>query len=318
MRGDRVRRRLVLSALAALPAAPGHALAPRRPVIGVLMARDEHYTPDLLRAGIQERGWAEGSYSLEIRSAGGAINRLPALAAELVAANVDVIVALQTPAALAAKPTTQTIPIVVWSGDPVGMGLVDSMAHPGGNLTGVDGGAAALGAKRVELLREIVPSMKRLAVLQNAADPFSKPFLAQIQASIGTLAIEVEPIAATVGDLEPAFAKLQARQADTVIVQPSLPLAAIAARLRAMRLPSVSQGRLYVESGGLMAIGANTAEINRLLAFSLTQVLKGTQPRDIPVMFPTQFDLFLNLTTARAFGLTLPPGLVQRADEVIE
>ncbi len=313
-----MRRRLILSALAALPAARSHAQAPRRPVIGVLMARDEHYSADQFRAGMQERGWAEGSYSLEIRSAGGAINRLAALAAELAAANVDVIVALQTPAALAAKRTTQTIPIVSWSGDPVGMGLVDSMARPGGNITGVDGGAATLGAKRVELLREIVPSMKRLAVLLNSADPFSKPFLAQIQASIGTLAIEVEPIAATVGDLEPAYAKLQARQTDTVIVQPSLPLAAIAARLRAMRLPSVAQGRPYVESGGLMAIGANTAELNRLLAFSLTQVLKGTPPRDIPVMFPTQFDLFLNLATARALGLSLPPGLVQRAYEVIE
>lgn len=318
MRVDRVRRRLVLTALAALPAARSHAQAPRRPVIGVLMARDEHYNRDLLRAGLQERGWAEGSYSLVIRSAGGPIDRLPALAAELVAANVDVIVVLQTPAALAAKRTTQTIPIISWSGDPVGVGLVDSLARPGGNITGVDGAGAALGAKRVELLREIVPSMRRLAVLLNAADPFSKPFLAQIQAPAATLALEVVPIAATIADLEPAFAQLLARQADTVIVQPSLPLAAVGARLRALRLPSISQSRLYVESGGLMAIGANTAEINRLLAFSLSQVLKGTPPRDIPVMQPTQYDLFLNLATAKAFGLSLPPGLVQRADEVIE
>ncbi|MDP1962909.1 MAG: ABC transporter substrate binding protein, partial [Reyranella sp.] len=184
-----MRRRLILSMLAALPAAPGRAQAPRRPVIGVLMARDEHFFPDLLRAGMQERGWAEGSYSLLTRSAGGAIDRLPALAAELVAANVDAIVALQTPAALASKRATQTIPIVVWSGDPVGTGLVDSVARPGGNITGVDGAGAALSAKRVELLREIVPSMKRIAVLLNPADPFNKPFLAQIQASAATLAI---------------------------------------------------------------------------------------------------------------------------------
>ncbi|MDP2329212.1 MAG: ABC transporter substrate-binding protein [Reyranella sp.] len=313
-----MRRRLVLSALAALPAAPGRAQAPRRPVIGVLMARDEHYSADLLRAGMQERGWVDGSYSLLVRSGGGSIDRLPALAAELVAANVDVIFALQTPAALAAKRATQTIPIVSWSGDPVGMGLVDSMARPGGNITGVDGAGSALGAKRVELLREIVPSMRRLAVLLNAVDPFNKPFLTQIQASAAMLVVEVVPIAAMVADLEPAFAELQARQADTVIVQPSLPLAAIAARLRAMRLPSVSQGRFYAASGGLMAIGGNTAEINRLVAFCLTQVLKGTPPRDIPVMFPTQFDLFLNLATAKALGLSLPPALVQRADEVIE
>lgn len=313
-----MRRRLLLSALAALPGARSHAQAPRRPVIGVLMARDEHYSPDLLRAGMQERGWAEGSYSLVVRSAGGPIDRLPALAAELVAANVDAIVALQTPAALAAKRATQTIPIVSSSGDPVGAGLVASLARPGGNLTGVDGAAAALGAKRVELLREIVPSMRRLAVLLNPADPFNKPFLAQVQASAATLALAVEPIATAITDLDPAFAELQARRADTVIVQPSLPLAAIAARLRALRLPSVSQGRFYVESGGLMAIGGNTAEINRLLAFCLTQVLKGTPPRDIPVMLPTQFDLFLNLATAKALGLSPPQALVQRADEVIE
>lgn len=313
-----MRRRLLLSASALVAALPARAQAPRRPVIGVLMARDEHYTPDLLRAGLQERGWAEGSYSLLTRSAGGPIDRLPALTAELVAANVDAIVALQTPAALAAKRATQTIPIVSSSGDPVGAGLVDSLARPGGNITGVDGAGAALGAKRVELLREIVPSMRRLAVLLNPVDPFNKPFLAQIQASAATLGVEVEPVAAKIGDLEPAFAQVQARQADAVIVQPSLPLEAIAKRLRTLRLPSISGGRFYVESGGLMSISANSAETYRLLAFCLTQVLKGTPPRDIPVMQPTQFDFFLNLATAKALGLSPPPALVQRADEVIE
>ena len=313
-----MRRRFLLSAPAILAALPARAQAPRRPVIGVLMARDEHFSPDLLRAGMLERGWADGSYSLLIRSAGGPIDGLPALAAELIAAKVDAIVALQTPAALAAKRATQTIPIVISSGDPVGSGVVDSLSRPGGNITGVDGAAAALGAKRVELLREIVPSMRRLAVLFNPVDPFNRPLLAQVQASAATLALEVDPVAATIGDLEPAFAELQASRADTVIVQPSLPLASIAARLRAMRLPSVSAGRFYVESGGLMAIGGNLAEVNRLMAFCLTQVLKGTPPRDIPVMQSTQFDLFLNLATAKALGLSLPPALVQRADEVIE
>ena len=313
-----MRRRLFLSALAALPAAPVRAQTARRPVIGVLMARDEHFSLDLLRAGLQERGWAEGSYSLLVRSAGGPIDRLPALAAELVAAKVDVILAFQTPAGLAAKRATQTIPIVAATGGPVSAGLVDSLARPGGNITGVDGATDALGAKRVELLREIVPSMRRLAVLLNPEDPFSKPFLAQIEASAGTLAIEVVAITATIADLEPAFAELQGRRADTVIVQPSLPLAAIAARLRALRLPSASHGRFYVAAGGLVGFSANLAEVYRLLAFCLTQVLRGTPPRDIPVMQPTQFDLFLNLATARALGLSLPPGLVQRADEVIE
>ena len=313
-----MRRRLILAGLAAFPAVPGRAQAPRRPVIGVLMARDEHFSPDLLRAGLQERGWAEGSFSLLVRSAGGPIDRLPALAAELVAAKVDVILALQTPGGLAAKRATQTIPVVVSTGDPVSSGLVDSLARPGGNITGVDGATATLGAKRVELLREVVPSMRRLAVLLNTEDPFNKPFLAQIQASAGTLAIEVVPIAATMADLEPAFAELQSRGADTVIVQPSLPLAAMAARLRTLRLPSASHSRFYAASGGLLSINANLAEVYRLLSFCLTQVLRGTPPRDIPVMQPTQFDLFLNLATARALGLSLPPGLVQRADEVIE
>jgi putative tryptophan/tyrosine transport system substrate-binding protein len=313
-----VKRRLALTAIGILAAVPARAQTPRRPLIGVLMARDEHYSPDLLSAGMQERGWPEGSYSLLTRSSDGSIERLQVLAAELVAAKVDAIVALQTPAALAAKRATQTIPIVVSTGDPVGVGLVDSLARPGGNITGVDGASAALGAKRVELLREIVPSMRRLAVLLNPVDPFNKPFLAQIQASAATLSVEVEPIAATIGDLEPAFAQVQARRADTVIVQPSLPLASIAARLRTMRLPSVSASRFYIESGGLMAIGGNLAEVNRLMAFCLTQVLKGTSPRDIPVMQLTQFDLFLNLATAKAFGLSLPAALVQHADEVIE
>lgn len=313
-----MRRRLLLTTLAALPAAPVRAQTARRPVIGVLMARDEHFSPDLLRAGLQERGWAEGSYSLLTRSGGGSIGRLPALAAELVAAKVDVILVLQTPAGLAAKRATQTIPIVAATGGPVSAGLVDSLARPGGNITGVDGATDALGAKRVELLREIVPSMRRLAVLLNPEDPFNKPFLAQIQASAGTLSIEVVPIAATIVDLEPAFAELQSRRADTVIVQPSLPLAAIAARLRALRLPSASHSRFYAASGGLLSISANLTEVYRLLSFCLTQVLRGTPPRDIPVMQPTQFDLFLNLATARALGLSLPPGLVQRADEVIE
>lgn len=313
-----MKRRLLLSAAALVAALPARAQAPRRPVIGVLMARDEHFSPDLLRAGLQERGWADGSYSFLTRAAGGPLDRLPALAAELVAANVDAIVALQTPAALAAKRATQTIPIVVSTGDPVGVGLVDSVARPGGNITGVDGAAAALGAKRIELLREIVPSMRRLAVLLNPVDPFNKPFLAQIQTSAATLSVEVEPVAATIADLDRAFAQVQARQVDAVIVQPSLPLAVIAARLRTMRLPSVSATRFYVESGGLMAISGNLAEMNRLMAFCLSQVLKGTPPRDIPVMQPTQFDLIVNLATAKALGLTLPPGLVQRADEVIE
>ena len=313
-----MRRRFLLSAPAILAALPAGAQAPRRPVIGVLMARDEHFFADLLRAGMQERGWAEGSYSLLVRSGGGSIGRLPALVAELVAANVDVILAFQTPAALAVKRATTTIPAVVSTGDPVSAGVVDSLARPGGNITGVDGATAALGAKRVELMREIVPSMKRVAVLLNPVDPFNKPFLAQIQASAATLAIEVDPVAAASADLEPAFAELQARRTDGVIVQPSLPLAAIAVRLRAMRIPSISGGRFYAESGGLMSIGGNLAEVYRLVAFCLTQVLKGTPPRDIPVMQPTQFDLFLNLATARALGLAVPPGLVQRADEVIE
>lgn len=313
-----MRRRFLLLAPAVLAALPARAQAPRRPVIGVLMARDEHFSADLLRAGLQERGWADGSYSLLTRSSGGSLERLPAIAAELVAANVDVILAFQTPAALAVKRATTTIPTVVSTGDPVSAGIVDSLARPGGNITGVDGATAVLGAKRVELLREIVPSMRRLAVLLNPVDPFNKPFLAQIQASAATLAIKVDPVAAASADLEPAFAELQARRPDAVIVQPSLPLAAVAVRLRAMRLPSISGGRFYAESGGLMSLGGNLAEVYRLVAFCLTQVLKGTPPRDIPVMQPTQFDLFLNLATAKVLGLTLPPGLVQRADEVIE
>jgi len=315
-----MRRRLLVLATAGITslsfAARGQSA--RKPVIGVLVGRDEHFFADLFGDGMRERGWAESSYSLMLRSAGGAAERLAPLAEELVDAKVDAIVAIQTPAVLAAKRATQTIPIVIQAGAPVSMGIVDSVVRPGGNITGVDGAALAVGAKRVELMRELVPSAKRIAVLLNRPDPFNRPFLEQVQVSAATFGLQVDPIPVTAPDLDTALGLLQSSPPDIVIVQPSLPLKAIANRLRTLRLPSVSQGRFYVESGGLMAIGANTAEINRLLAFCLTQVLKGTPPRDIPVMQPTQFDLFLNLTTARALGLSPAPALVQRANEVIE
>ena len=312
-----MRRRSLLQVVAMVVAAPtarGQTAVPR---IGVLFGSDSLYFPDLLRDSLRQRGWPPSAYVLEVRSARGRVDRLDELARELVATKVDAIVALQTPAALAAKRATTVIPIVMQAGDPVGTGIVASTARPGGNVTGVDSAAATLGGKRVELLKEVVPSIRRLAVLINPPDPFSKPMVGQIQAAAGTVNVMVEVVDGA-GDLDAAMRDLTGRGADAVVVQPSLPLRPIAERLLEARLPGISGERQFVEAGGLLAINAPVAERYALLALCLDKVLKGTPPSDIPLMQTSQFHIIANLSTARRLGLTLPPLLLARADEVIE
>ncbi|SRR6266542_6844981 len=293
-------------------AARGQTKGPPR--IGVLS--DDLHDAALFREAMQERGWPPSAYSLEVRSAGGHGERLDELARELVAAKVDAIVAILTPAALAAKRATATIPIVMQAGDPVGNGVVASLAHPGGNVTGVDSAAATLGSKRVELLKEILPSLQRLALLINPPDPFSKSLVAQVQAAGATAKVAVEVVPAA--DLDAAMRELEKSRIEAVVVQPSLPLRRVAERLLAARLAGVSGGRLFVQAGGLLSINAPRSEWYRLLALCLDKILKGTPPSDIPVMQTSQFELSVNLATARRLGLTMPQIVMARADEVIE
>ena len=274
-----------------------------------------------LNDGLRERGRIEGrDYALHLRSAEGQLGRLPELAADLVRLNVDVIVALFTPCALAAQQATRDIPIVVLSGDPLGTGLVQSLSRPGANITGISQMAAETHAKCVELFRDMLPAVRRVAIIINAADPaFAKSLLEQVQRAGSDTGSEI--IAVTVGapdELEAGFARVMKEKADAVVYQASLPTKRVADLALAHRLPTATTSRAFAEVGGLMAYGADGPELYRRAAIYVDKIFRGEKPPDIPVEQPTKFDLVINLKTARAIGITVPPTLLARADAVIE
>ena len=293
----------------------------RIPRIGVLIpANPEPFWSDL-RKGLQEQGYIEGqSIQFEFRSADGQPTRLKELAAELVRLKVDIIVVSQTPAAAAAKQATSEIPIVMAAaGDPVGTGLVSSLARPGGNITGLSGTTAELGGKILELIREMLPATRRVAVLANATDPFTKSFLEQIQAGGRALRIEILPIMVREAkEFGAAFAAMVKERADAVIVQPSLPRKPAVDLALQHRMPPISPTRGFASEGGLMSYSANQSDLHRRASYYIDRILKGTRPAELPVEQPTKYDLVINLTTAKALGIDVPLFLQQRADEVIE
>jgi putative ABC transport system substrate-binding protein len=242
------------------------------------------------------------------------------LAAELVRLKVDVIVPWFTPAAIAAKQATREIPIVcAICGDLVATGLVESLARPGGNVTGNSSLNAELSAKFVELIREMVPSAHRVAVLANAPDPFSKVFVKQIQLAGEATGTAIDPIMIhTAEELDAAFPPMERSRPDAVIVQPSLPTQRAAELALSYRIPAICGWRQFVHDGGLMAYFAEEADIYRRAAIFVDKILKGAKPAELPVEQPTKFELVLNLKTAKAIGLTIPAALLARVDEVIE
>jgi putative tryptophan/tyrosine transport system substrate-binding protein len=273
------------------------------------------------RQGLRDLGYVEGqNIRFEFRSAEGHLDRLPELAAELVHLKVDIIVTWFTPTALAAKQATHEIPIVMAeTGDPIGTGLVASLPRPGGNVTGMASVAAELAGKSVQLIRDMLPSARRVTALANATDPFSKPFLEQIKLggeATGTT-INVVGVSNT-EEFESAFAGMEQDRPDAVIVQPSLPTKRAAELAVKHRVPAVSVPRWFAEEGGLMSYSAKYDELFRKAAVYVDKILKGTRPADLPVEQPTHFELVINLKTARALGLEIPPTLLGRADEVIE
>jgi putative ABC transport system substrate-binding protein len=275
-----------------------------------------------LREGLRELGYVEDkNIVFEFRSAEGKLDRLPELAAELVRLKVDVIVALYVPCALAAKEATRDIPIVVIAADPVETGIVPSLARPGGNITGVSLMSAASNAKNIELLRDMLPSVHRVGVLLNGKDPvFAKAMLDEALRARGPTGIEIQPAVTIQGpdELESAFMTMVKEQADAVIVQGSLvvkPLVDIAIKYR---LPTASSTRAFAEIGGLMSYGADGPAAVRHGAKFVQRILQGRQPKDIPIEQPTKYELVINLKTAKALGLTVPPTFLSRADEVIE
>ena len=318
-----MRRRLLLaaSALTAATSAVARAQGGKVFRVGVLVGGQREPFWSIFSNTLKDLGYVEGTnIKFEYRSAEYEPERRDALAAELVALNVDVLVAVQTPAALAAKKATRTIPVLLAGvGDAVATGLVASLARPEANLTGVSTATAELAGKSVELLKEILPAARRIAAIANAPDPFHKPFLEQLEkaGSQGGVAIERVMIERE-ADLEPAFARLGGGAVDAVIVQPSLSVTLTAALALKHRLPSAAASRRFADAGGLLTYAADIQHLYRDSAVYLDKILKGAKPGDLPVQGPIQIELVINLKTAKALGVTVPQSILIRADEVIE
>jgi putative ABC transport system substrate-binding protein len=275
--------------------------------------------------GLRDLGYVEGrNITFEHRYAEGRNEILPKLAAELVSLQPDVILAVSTPAARAAKFATQSTPIVFARvSDPVGSGLVSSLARPGGNVTGLSILARETDAKRLEMLVTAVPDAKRAGVLWNPSNPVSPPELNETETAARSLQLEL--VAAEVrgpDDVEPALHSMVEQRVGALIVIPGLILTEHSLRLVDLttkaRLPTMFLQREYVEAGGLMSYWPNLRDMYRRAAAYVDKILRGAKPADIPVEQPTRFELVINLKTAKSLGLTIPPTLLARADEVIE
>ena len=297
---------------------------PKAARIGALyigLADSESFKKEL-REGLGELGYGEGKNILfEFRSAEGNLDRLPELAAELVRQKVDVFVALYVPCALAAKHSTREIPIVIVAADPVETGIVDGLARPGGNVTGVSLQSGVLIGKCVELFRDMLPSMRRVALFTNAGDPlFAKLITAQAELAGRLTGIEIQPITVRGPDqeLDTAFAATAKTRADAVVIQGSLSTKRMADLAVAHRLPAASTTRGFADAGGLMSYGADGPALFRQAAKFVHRILQGQQPNDLPIEQPTKFELAINLKTAKAMGLTIPESFLLRADSLLE
>jgi putative ABC transport system substrate-binding protein len=259
--------------------------------------------------------------AFEFRSADGKLDRLPELAAELVRLKVDVIVPLYVPCALAAKQATREIPIVIIAADPVETGIVPSLARPGGNITGVSLMSAVFVGKCVELFHDMMPAMRCVAVLTNAADAlFAKLVLEHVEVAARLSGLKVQPITLRGPDqeLDAAFAAMAKEQVDAVVIQGSLSTKRIADLARQHRLPAASSTRAFVDAGGLMSYGADGPALFRLGTIFVHRVLQGRQPSELPIEQPTKFELAINLKTAKAMGLLIPETFLLRADTLLE
>ena len=273
-----------------------------------------------LKAGLRDLGYLDGqNMELIVRSAGGKSAELAELGAELIGLKVDVIVAYPTTAGLAAKKLTSELPIVVYGGDLEATGLVASLAYPGGNVTGIGSATAETAAKNLELIAEMLPTAQRVAVLINANSVFGAAMLEHVKTAAELRKIEIRSI--SVGDsdrLDADLASFEAWKPDALLIYPALPQALIASLALRVRLPSVSPNILFVAAGGLASYSADVGAQSRHCATFVDNILKGRKPSDLPVELPTVYRLMVNLKTAKALGLNLPPMLLGRADEVIE
>jgi ABC-type uncharacterized transport system substrate-binding protein len=299
---------------------------PAMPVVGYIDIGDQSHYLAAFNRGLAETGYVVGqNAAVEFRSAAGQYDRFPQLAAELVRRNVTVIATAFTPAALAAKAATSTIPIVFsTAADPVKIGLVASLARPGGNATGISFFSAELAAKRLGLLRELVPAAAHIAVLVNPADATrAESTLRDVEAAARVIGLEVRVLeASTSGEIDAAFASIARDHTDALFVAPDgffntrrVQLATLAAR---HAIPATYGARDYAEAGGLMSYSASTTDANRQAGVYAGRILNGEKPADLPVLQPTKFEFVINLQTAKTLGLTVPDKLLALADEVIE
>jgi putative ABC transport system substrate-binding protein len=317
----------LLSGTVSWPLTAQAQLLPKLPTIGILgptnAAVAEQWTAALVKR-LRELGWIEGrTVAIEYRWAEGRIERAAEIADEFVRLKVDVIVTLGTLNVIAAKQATLATPIVfVASADPIGSGLVASLARPGGNATGLSRQSTDLAAKRIELLHEAIPNLRRMAVIINPAYAGAKFEMAEIQAAAGKLGVELvtREIRRT-EDIAPAFEMIMGRVEAVNVVSDRLTFDSrvlLNTSALAAGLPTMHPFRAQVAAGGLMSYGPSFQDLSRRAADYVDKILRGSKPADLPVQQPTKFDLFINLKTAKALGVNLPAALLARADEVIE
>jgi putative ABC transport system substrate-binding protein len=315
------------AASAAWPLAVGAQTPPKIPRVGYIggsnPAAAEH-TFGAFQQRLRELGYVEGqSIALEVRWAEGRMERIPELVAELVGLKMDVLMAAITTVALAAQKATRTIPIVMVAADPVGLGLVASLARPGGNVTGLSYFNEAIVAKRLELLKEFVPGLVRVAVLRNPIVEVHATFWQETEVAARKLGVALQPLDVRgPEDFEAAFAAATRGNAQALIAfDDSLTIAhrpRIAGLAASSRLPAMYGYREFPDDGGLMSYGPSFADLFRRAATYVDKIIKGAKPAELPVEQPTKFELVINRKTANALGLTVPPTLLAQADDVIE
>ena len=300
--------------------------AKKMPRIGYLsLASQAGPREEAFLQGLRDLGWVDGqNISIEYRWAAGNVDRLAALAKELVRLKVDVIVASATPAVSAAKNATKMIPIVMGpAADPVRTGLVASLARPGGNITGMSLIMPELAGKRIELLKEVLPKLSRVAFLAYGPGPAHQLFVKEAQESVERFGMKFQPV--VIGgpeEIEDAFSTMIRQRARALMVHPIFVAALgqggrIAELATKNRLPTISDGFRFAEAGGLIYYGPDYLPSVRRAAVYVDKILKGTKPADLPVEQPTKFELVINLKTAKQIGLTIPPNVLARADKVI-
>ena len=298
------------------------------PRIGFLATNAPAEYPDLLEAfrqGLRDLGYVEGqNITIEYRWAEGRVERFSDFAVELVGLKVDVIVATSSPLALAARNATRTIPIVfVTAADPLGQGLVAAIAHPGGNITGCSLLAPEIVARQLQILKETVPTVSRVAVLSNPANSYTALLVKETEAAARSLRIRVQPLGVRrTAALDGAFSAIAKERPGALFVLFDPVLLGHRTRITEFanknRLPAMYPHKEYAEAGGLIAYGVDLRDNFRRAATYVDKILKGAKPGDLPIEQPTKFELAINLKTAKALGLTIPPSLLQRADQVIE